>query len=272
RQAGEDARRALMDAMGVDSENEDNTGNDSDDDFLMVRDKTTEEKDEEDRDYKKWERGQLAKAANEGNEQILMERYFRDADETGENKLDDDDAFLRDYIMNKGWLEKESMQPNERDSDDSDNELDREDDFEREYNFRFEEDKGASLVGHSRTVTDSVRVKDDKRKRKRQEKEARKADEKAKRAEELKRLKNMKRQEIQRRLEVIAKVTGSSVPKLAESGEKLLDAEWDPQAHDQLMKETVLGDGYDEEEDTEESAEERTPEDGDESTAGFAND
>ncbi|KAF4702821.1 hypothetical protein FOZ63_024854, partial [Perkinsus olseni] len=56
------------------------------------------------------------------------------------------------YIMNKGWLEKESMQPNERDSDDSDDELDREDDFEREYNFRFEEDKGTSLVGHSRTV------------------------------------------------------------------------------------------------------------------------
>ncbi|EER06073.1 glutamine-asparagine rich protein, putative [Perkinsus marinus ATCC 50983] len=271
RQAGEDARRALMDAMGVDEDDEDNAGNDSDDDLFTVRDKTMEEKDVEDREYKKWERGQLAKAANEGNEQILMERYFRDSDEMGDNKLDDEDAFLRDYIMNKGWLEKESMQPNERDSDDSDDELDREDDFEREYNFRFEEDKGSSLVGHSRTVTDSVRVKDDKRKRKRQEKEARKAEEKAKRAEELKRLKNMKRQEIQRRLEVIAKVV-SLLRYSSVCGEELLDAEWDPQAHDQLMRETVLGDGYDEQEETEESVEEKSPEESNESTAGFAND
>ncbi|KAF4658482.1 hypothetical protein FOL47_007968 [Perkinsus chesapeaki] len=272
RQAGEDARRALMDAMGVDEDSE--SAADSDDDFLVVRGKTAEEQDEEDREYKKWERGQLAKAANEGNEQILMERYFRDTDEGGENKLDNDDAFLRDYIMNKGWLEKQSMQPNEYSSDGSDDELDREDDFEREYNFRFEEEKGASLVGHSRNVNDSVRVKDDKRKRKRQEKEARKAEEKAKRAEELKRLKNLKRQEIQRRLEVIAKVTGSSVPKISESGEKLLDGEWDPQAHDKLMRETVLGEGYDDQEESAESVEAPTPEDvpDAESTAGFAND
>lgn len=47
RQAGEDARRALMDAMGVDEDDEDNAGNDSDDDLFTVRDKTMEEKDVE---------------------------------------------------------------------------------------------------------------------------------------------------------------------------------------------------------------------------------
>jgi protein KRI1 len=78
------------------------------------------------------------------------------------------------------------------------------DDYEREYNFRFEEAEGESLKTYPRDVT-SVRKKDDKRKRQRQARKERKLEEKRRKAEEIKRLKNLKEKEIAERL---AKIQG----------------------------------------------------------------
>jgi protein KRI1 len=157
-------------------------------------------------------------------------------------KLDDGEKFLRDYILNMGWKTKEGINDTPKtaaggdddnlsvDPDSADEEfLDKLDEFESKYNFRFEEEGGHAIASHARKVEDSVRVKESKRKREREAKKARKEEaEKAKQIE-LQRLKNLKRQEIKNRLAEIEKVTGNTAG-LSTAGEQYLDAEFDPEA------------------------------------------
>jgi len=179
-----------------------------------------------------------------------------------EMKLDDGEKFLRDYILNMGWKTKEGINDTPKtaaggdddnlsvDPDSADEEfLDKLDEFESKYNFRFEEEGGHAIASHARKVEDSVRVKESKRKREREAKKARKEEaEKAKQIE-LQRLKNLKRQEIKNRLAEIEKVTGNTAG-LSTAGEQYLDAEFDPEAHDQQM-EAMLGEDFYEMEDSE---------------------
>jgi protein KRI1 len=160
--------------------------------------------------------------------------------------LDDGDVFLRDYIANMGWKMQESINNTgvgDMDSVDSDADeefLEKADEFETKYNFRFEEAGGHAIASHSRRVEDSVRLKDSKRKKERDSRKSRKESERAEKLAELERLKNLKRQEIQSRLSEIAKATGSHV---ADSGADILDTEFDPETYDQEM-ENLLGDDY----------------------------
>ena len=173
-----------------------------------------------------------------------------------ETVLDEDEAFLKDFLTNQKWKERVSLQqttdgagqlkrkPEKKKFNDSDDEahLEAVDDFERTYNFRFEEEGSSQVVGHARgAVGESARLKDDKRKRKREETKSRKDDMKKQKEEELKRLKNAKKQEISRRMALIAEATGSksgvSLP------EQLLDTEFDPESYDKEM-EQLLGDDY----------------------------
>ena len=107
------------------------------------------------------------------------------------------------------------------DLDDDEEEVDRMEEFESKYNFRFEEaaaEASASGVqgslgqvqGHSRNqaALGSVRREDDKRKLQRQAREEAKARERRVKEEELKRLKNLKRRELEDRVRKIARVGG----------------------------------------------------------------
>ena len=137
-------------------------------------------------------------------------------------------------------------------SGDSDSEdeafLERVDEFETKYNFRFEEEGGHAIASHARKVDDSVRVKESKRKRERESKKERKDEEKKHKLIELQRLKNLKREEIKNRLAEIEKVTGNVglVPESA--AEACLEADFDPEQHDAQMSQ-LLGDDYYENED-----------------------
>jgi protein KRI1 len=127
----------------------------------------------------------------------------------------DADKFLADFITSRKWIADAKTTGVENydssDVDDEEDELDREDLFESQYNFRFEELEqtgklgfsgvssglqGVQVQGHSRNVEGTVRRVDDKRKQKRQEREERKAHEKRQKEEELKRLKNLKKEEV----------------------------------------------------------------------------
>jgi protein KRI1 len=121
------------------------------------------------------------------------------------------DKFLNEFVSNRKWVsdQKTSGFDNYDSSDyeKEESELDREDLFESQYNFRFEELEqnskslnhglqGVQVQGHSRNVEGTVRRVDDKRKLKRQEREERKAHEKRQKEEELKHLKNLKKEEV----------------------------------------------------------------------------
>eukprot|EP00439_Symbiodinium_sp_Y106_P006736 s411_g1.t1 len=163
-------------------------------------------------------------------------------------------GFLRDYVINRQWLETDSLQQTHGKKeamdfdveDEEDEHLGQADEFEKEYNFRFEVEEGKQIQGHARFPENSVRDRNEKRKRQRKERADRKEAEKVRRAEELKRLKNLKKQEIKRRLQQIREVTGNEDSIL---GPADLDDDFDPSEHDQTMAK-ILGEDYDEKEET----------------------
>ncbi|XP_016362177.1 protein KRI1 homolog isoform X2 [Sinocyclocheilus anshuiensis] len=224
----------------------DDGDSDGDGQLLTRRTKTQEEKDKEEADYVEWLKGQ---AELEGEEEVKDMKYLRDYWNNPE--LDEKESFLRDYMLKKGYLEEdeedriptynEMMQD---DVDDSEEEgesfLHKQEDFERHYNFRFEEPDAGKIKTYPRNIATSVRSKDDRRKMKREEVKERKKKEKEQKQQQLKELKNLKRAEIMDKLKKLQELTGNE--KLA-FNDVDLEGDFDPQQHDQLMQK-FFGDEY----------------------------
>eukprot|EP00948_MAST-09A_sp_MAST-9A-sp1_P000728 g728.t1 len=155
---------------------------------------------------------------------------------------DKDEKFLYDYIMNRGWASGDAsieMKYHDADHDDDQNETgstkkrknvstlssrkgsveeiveaddleeDREDNFERSYNFRFEESGANTVQTHARgSQESSLRRSKDSRKRAREEKRQRKQELRKAKLAELARLKNLKRLELEHKLRQVAQVAG----------------------------------------------------------------
>jgi len=217
-------------------------------DLFAQREKTEDEKKREDQEYEEFMKSKAGRRDEDGEE--IISRYWK-ADEN----LDDSEQFLRDFIINKGWNETGSIQekswPRRGFGDEivpsSEDEADVEemDEFEKDYNFRFEADEGGQIKGHKRFPENSVRERKDKRKQQRQSKAERQEADKIRRTEELKRLKNLKKEEISRRLKQLQEITGNDETTL---GSMDLDGEFDPDTHDKQMV-NMLGQDYDERED-----------------------
>ena len=195
----------------------------------------------------------------------------------------DGDKFLLDYFKNRSWIDQSGegdiVSSDDDDNDDSDEEvplkpqienttdgnesddslaqLDKNDDFEARYNFRFEAAEAAgvssgadlSVVGYARGLTmDTLRRKDDTRTQKRRARKERKEAERRAKEEQLKRLKNAKRQEMERKLQEIKNVLGE-----VDGGEdavdeaailKMMEGDYDPEQLEKLMEETFGEDYY----------------------------
>lgn len=172
-----------------------------------------------------------------------LEEYFGKDDH-----LDENDKFLKDFLLKKSWVDEDanripSYEDIVGDVIEDEEELEKQDRFEAEYNFRFEEGVGSQVMGHSRIVNDSVRRKDDARKQKREKKKERLSEAAFERREELKRLKNIKKKQILEKLKKIRTVAG-----VKESDEKLLqeedlEEEFDPDEYDKKMRE-AFGEEY----------------------------
>uniref|UniRef100_A0A3B4ZUB0 Protein KRI1 homolog n=1 Tax=Stegastes partitus TaxID=144197 RepID=A0A3B4ZUB0_9TELE len=215
--------------------------------LLTRRIKTQEEKDKEEADYVDWLKGQ---AELEGPEEVKDMKYLRDF--WNDPELDEKERFLRDYMLNKGYLDED--EDDERiptydevvqdDVEDSEEEgetfLERQADFERSYNFRFEEPDAQQIKTYPRNIATSVRSKDDRRKRKREEVKERKQKEKEQKQEQLKQLKNLKRNEIMEKLKRLQELTGNEQLAFSQTD---LEGDFDPTQHDQLMQK-FFGDQY----------------------------
>ncbi|KAJ7643238.1 KRI1-like family C-terminal-domain-containing protein [Mycena rosella] len=262
---------------------------DEEEDFLVPREKTMDEVAREEEEYRQFlekEVGDLRDLVDvgggsatveepqgeEGTKKKKKKKKEKKGNEegssnaAGSSKQDQDQEFLVNYILNRGWIDRASKRvptygevtsqskkgkakaQATDDADDSGSEggageddseeeevfddiLDR---FESSYNFRFEETDGSQIKSYPRNLPSLVRREDTTRKDARERRKQRKEEELAKRKEEVRRLKGLKVKEIRARLEKAGVSTGT-----AESLEELgidLDAPWNPEEHDQQMQ------------------------------------
>ncbi|KAI3464486.1 hypothetical protein Pfo_021149 [Paulownia fortunei] len=214
----EELRREFLKAV-------DEGENDEEGDFLRVKNSGSKEDEEEEEDE------------IEGK----LDEYFGE-----DEKLDEDMMFLKDYFRNRMWIDggrSNGMGDEEIEFSEDEEEIERQEDYERGYNFRFEENAGDRVMGHSRKVEGSVRKKENARKLQRERKEERMTQAEFERKEELKRLKNLKKKEINEKLEKIREVAGIGKDESVFLDEGDLEEEFDPEAYDRKMKE-AFGDGY----------------------------
>ncbi|KAG0352375.1 hypothetical protein BGZ54_002819, partial [Gamsiella multidivaricata] len=121
-------------------------GDDDDEDtdsFFTQKAKTKEDEDAEEDDYKRFLMESMGSKKG-GVEAFQDWREYKNAPE-----MDKDEAFLMDYILNRGWIDKSQKKTphykeivREEEYDDlvkSEDELDAAEDFESKYNFRFED-------------------------------------------------------------------------------------------------------------------------------------
>ncbi|ORX74713.1 hypothetical protein DL89DRAFT_264521 [Linderina pennispora] len=207
---------------------------DSGDEFLVKKQKTQEELEAEEEDYKKF----------------LLENMARD--DHGRKSEDDapvdDQQFLMNYVLNRGWIEKGNSTKTSAkreaktiiDKEEDEQLMELTDKFESKYNFRFEEPGADQIISYPRNIEGSMRRKDDRRKLARERTKERKDEVKRQKAEELKQIKNRKRKEILDKLKEIQGITGNKhvgVDKLD------LDGDFDPSKFDTQMDQ-MFGNEY----------------------------
>uniref|UniRef100_A0AAV1T4Q3 Kri1-like C-terminal domain-containing protein n=1 Tax=Peronospora matthiolae TaxID=2874970 RepID=A0AAV1T4Q3_9STRA len=159
------------------------------------------------------------------------------------------EKFLEHYLSSEGWKDKTAVIPHYDDivkEDEEDAEaLEKAEEFEHTYNFRFEEQGSSVIQTHARHIDDTVRREDDSRKRKRAERKSRKAYERQKKELELRRLKNLKQAEIEQKLKKVARLVGKEEGTIGLKAEDL-EGEFDPEEHDKCMQAIFDEQYYDE--------------------------
>jgi protein KRI1 len=216
---------------------------DSDDDLFTVRKKTDVDLEAEEADYKEFLLGKMASESKE-TAQAIRDWTNRKVDNLGEGaKLEDKEAFLWDFILSRGWMDKEEKRNQEDDLSADEEDVDAQEDFERRHNFRYEEEGAAQIIGHARDVEGTLRRKDDRRKEARERKKTREEENKIRKGEELKRLKNLKKKEILDKMKQIQDISGAKALGFEDVD---LDAEFDPEEYDKQMAQTFGDDYYEE--------------------------
>ncbi|KAE9594840.1 hypothetical protein Lal_00013266 [Lupinus albus] len=206
----EELKRAFQEAVGREGLEDGEEG------FFTVKEKAGEDKiDSEDKEFEE-----------------KLDEYFG-----GDVELNENSKFLKNYFMNKMWLDKnaDSLNVGEEDLQEiSEDEMEIE--RQEEYEYRFQENPGDRVLGHARKVEGSVRKKTNTRKEQRKSKEERMAAAQKEREEELKHLKNLKKQEIQEKVKKIMKTAGIDNDDLIPLSAAEIENEFDPEEYDRMMK------------------------------------
>lgn len=244
-QEQDEARAAFLNAaQEVDSEEE---GDGFGGGLLKKRVKTAEElkKDAQEDAIYAAEQAEKEKLARQQN---ILDEYFGK-----EEELNEDEKFLKSYILNRGWIDKEEDYRKEMEglSEDEEN-VDKAEEFEYNFQHRFEEEGADRIISHPRIIEDSVRKDESSRKRKRKEREERKKAEMQAQYEEIKRLKNLKKMEMEEKLQKIREIAGYKGKTLEKMKHRVLEEDFDPERHDHNMQE-IFDDEYYEDEGDEEA-------------------
>lgn len=124
---------------------------DSDSDLLTAKPKSKSELKKEKEDIDKYTKDQEQKKYDE--DQILKEFWGNSA----QKKLTPEDRFLRSYILGEKWKEKADELDPQADEEDFERDSEMEE-FEENYNFRFEERDGDKIRTYPRTIEDTYRI------------------------------------------------------------------------------------------------------------------
>ena len=174
-------------------------------------------------------------------------------DGKSKKQLNDDD-FLIDYVLNKGWVDKQASRIPSYDKIIEEDTIDEEaeekaEEYEAAHNFRYEQEGGTQIETFSRNIEGSMRREESKRKEQRSSAKERKGLEKVQKDEELKRLKNLKMAEIKKKLEKINATSGKKTSASVEEVAEELEDDFDPEKHDKLMQKLINENDEDEDED-----------------------
>ncbi|KAI0982612.1 hypothetical protein GJ496_006876 [Pomphorhynchus laevis] len=205
-------------------------------DFMTVNKKNKEDAEKEKEGYLLWLKGKIADLPDNSKDIKWLRQYWED------ENLDEDEKFLRNYILERKYRIDENFIDPEDSFEFSEEEgaLEQAEDFERNYNFRFEEPDKEFIKSYPRTIKSSIRKEDTRRKDKRIKYKERKIKEVTKISEEMKRMKALKRKEAEQRLSRIQDIAGhESVPLDIAT----LDNDFDPEEYDKKMGE-IFDDEY----------------------------
>ncbi|EXC23014.1 hypothetical protein L484_001209 [Morus notabilis] len=218
----EEIRKAFLEAVEENEEEEDG------DDLLRMKEKDESDEEESDEELHK-----------------KLDEYFGGS-RSGEP--DENADFLKEYFMNKMWIDKHDDK-GARGIGVGDEELEmlsedeKEIEKQEEYEYRFQENSGDQILGHSREVEGTVRKKVKARKEQRKHKEERMEIARLEREEELRHLKNLKKKEMDERVKKIMESAGIQEDEIVPLSAKELEEEFDPEEYDRMMKK-AFGDKY----------------------------
>ncbi|KAJ1960548.1 Ribosome biogenesis protein Kri1, partial [Dipsacomyces acuminosporus] len=149
---------------GDDSDDDDD--GDDEDGFLVKKVKTQDEIKKEDEEYKRF---LLENVGDDSQSKAIFEVWGTStgSETPGEDKgKSEEQAFLMDYILNRGWLAKNDSKASEEleartivDKEEDEKMMELTDNFESKYNFRFEEEGSAQIKSYPREIEGSLRHK-----------------------------------------------------------------------------------------------------------------
>nr|CAG4643200.1 EOG090X05XL [Ilyocryptus agilis] len=224
-----------------------NAPDSDDEDILTVRQKSFKQQEMEEEEYREWLKGHKNELNdNEAKNKLEpLKKYWNDPN------LEENEKFLKDFFLNKRYKDlddknyipsyEEVVHDSEEDLSEDEKTLEKQQEFEHKYNFRFEEPDPEFIKRFPRTIKDSMRRPDTKRKEKRQEINERKKREKEEKKEELRQLKKYKLNEIREKLEQLKSITGNSSLPFQDNE---LEGDFNPEEYDKKMSSYFNQDYY----------------------------